>query len=196
MMWATSELIHFDRIASAWLIRRFIDPDAQFTYLKKNERVGDGVYLFGVPGVQLAMHDAESTTFRRILDVYSISDVALSQLGRVIAAGVEHVMHDLSRSGASEREPLAAGLLAVTEGVFLSSATDAECLDRCIPIYDALYTRLLAEEAVANASLNRGSVLEQTMAIAKATRELRAQQSAFSGAAFTDALRATASAPH
>ena len=60
MKWATREMIHFDRIASAWLILRFIDPDAIFTYLKKDELAGDDVHLFGVPGVRLAMHDGQS----------------------------------------------------------------------------------------------------------------------------------------
>jgi hypothetical protein len=129
MKWATRELIHFDRIASAWLILRFVDPDATFAYLKKDEPVDDDVNLFGVPGARLAMHDGQSTTFQRILCAYSISDAALDQLSRIIAAGVNHVMHDAAQSDISKRESLAGGALALTEGIFLLSASDEECLD-------------------------------------------------------------------
>src|SRR5258708_34546973 len=102
MKWATRELIHFDRIASAWLILRFVDPDAKFVYLKEDERVEDDVHLFGVPGVRLAMHDGQSTTFQRILEAYSISGGALDKLSKIITEGVNHVMHDASRSGMSK----------------------------------------------------------------------------------------------
>src|SRR5580704_10440971 len=98
MKWATRELIHFDRIASAWLILRFVDPDATFIYLKKNEFAGDDVNLFGVPGVRLAMHDDQRTTFQRILDAHSISGAALNTLGKIIRDAVNHVIHDASPS--------------------------------------------------------------------------------------------------
>lgn len=190
MRWATRELIHFDRIASAWLIRRFIDLDAEFIYLKKDERVHDDVHLFGAPDVRLGMHDGQSVTFQRILCAYSISDAALDQLSRIIAGGVNHVMHDASRSDISKRESLAGGALALTEGIFLLSANDEECLDRCVPLYDALYARLLAQVALdQNASLTYVSVFTQTLSIANVTRELRQQRLTFSEAAFANVLK-------
>jgi hypothetical protein len=190
MKWATREMIHFDRIASAWLILRFIDPDATFAYLKKDERAGDDVHLFGVPGTRLAMHDGQSTTFQRILEAYSISGAALDKFSEVVTEGVNHVMHDASRSGISKREPLAGGALAFTEGIFLLSATDEECLERCLPLYDALYARLLAQVALdQSVHLSRESVLTQTVTLANATRELRRRQLSFSEVAFAEALK-------
>jgi hypothetical protein len=190
MKWATRELIHFDRIASAWLILRFVDPDATFAYLKKGERVGDDVNIFGVPGVRLAMHDGQSTTFQRILEAYSLSGGALDKISEIISQGVDHVMHDASRSGISKREPLASGALAFTEGIFLLSATDEECLERCLPLYDALYARVLAQVALdQSAHLSHESVLTQTVTLANATRELRRRQLNFSEVAFADALK-------
>jgi hypothetical protein len=190
MKWATRELIHFDRIASAWLILRFVDPDATFIYLKKNEFAGDDVNLFGVPGVRLAMHDDQRTTFQRILDAHSISGAALNTLGKIIRDAVNHVIHDASPSEMSKRESLAGGALAFTEGIFLLSATDEECLERCLPLYDALYARLVAQIALEqSAHLSRESVLTQTMSLANATRELRRQKIHFSEVAFADALK-------
>jgi hypothetical protein len=195
MKWATRELIHFDRIASAWLILRFVDPDAQFIYLEKDDLAGDDVNIFGVPGVRLAMHDDQSTTFQRILEAYSISGAALDKLSNIIADAVNHVMHDASPSGMSKREPLAGGALAFTEGIFLLSATDQECLERCLPLYDALYARLVAQVALdQNAQLSRESVLTQTVSLANATGELRRRKLDFSEVAFADALKVTAPA--
>jgi hypothetical protein len=190
MKWGTSELIHFDRIASAWLILRFVDPDATFIYLKKNEFADDDVNLFGVPGVRLAMHDDQSTTFQRILNAHSISGAALNKLSKIIGDAVNHVIHDASPSGMSKREPLAAGALAFTEGIFLLSATDEECLERCLPLYDALHARLVAQVALEqSAHLSRDSVLTQTVSLANATRELRRRNLNFSEVAFADALK-------
>ena len=195
MRWATRELIHFDRIASAWLILRFIDPAAIFSYLKEGESAAEDVLSFGVPGVQLAMHDGESTTFERIIKAYSISGDAIKALSGIISDGVQHVMLDALRSDASNRSPLAAGALAFTEGVFVTSTSDQECLQRCLPLYDALYARLLAQSALdQNVSFASQSVLKQTLAVASAIRELREQQSSFTQSAFAKALTA-ASAP-
>jgi hypothetical protein len=206
MKWATRELIHFDRIASAWLILRFIDPDATFVYLKEGERAGDverpgdveqgdDVKPFGVPGARLAMHDGQSTTFARILEAYSISGAAIETLSEIITEGVHHVMHDASRSDLSKRAPLTAGALAFTEGIFITSATDQECLERCLPLYDALYARLQAQVALnQNSNFRHQSVLNQTVAIASATRELRQRQCRYSAAAFAEMLAATSPA--
>jgi hypothetical protein len=195
MKWATRELIHFDRIASAWLILRFVDSDAKFIYLKKDEFAGDDVTLFGVPGVRLAMHDAESTTFFRILKAYAISEAALDKLSKIIADAVDHVMHDASPSGLSEREPLAGGALALIEGIFLLSPTDEVCLERCLPLYDALYARLEAQVALDQSPhVSHESVLTQTVSLANATRELRRRQLNFSAVAFSEALEVAAPA--
>jgi hypothetical protein len=195
MKWATRELIHFDRIASAWLILRFVDPNATFAYLKKDAPVGDDVNLFGVPGARLAMHDGQSTTFQRILEAYSLSGRALDKLSEIISEGVKHVMHDASRSSISKREPLAGGALAITEGIFLLSATDEQCLERCLLLYDALYTRLLAQAVLdESAHLSRESVLTQTVSLANATGELRQRQLDFSEATFEHALKIAAPA--
>jgi len=85
MKWATRELIHFDRIASAWLILRFIDPDARFIFLKADETPDSEALLFGVPGARFAPHDGEVTTFERIRDGHALNDAALAKLSRIVA---------------------------------------------------------------------------------------------------------------
>jgi hypothetical protein len=188
MRWATRALIHLDRVASAWLILRFVDPDAQFIFLTDGQAADDDVTLFGLPGTPLAAHDGEGTTFQRIVDAYSINDPALALVGNVVTEVVSHVMHDRDR-GAS-RGQYAAGVLAVAEGTMLLSATDAECLKRSLPVYDALYVRLQAQIAMdCVVPSPPASVLEQTLQLSRATSVLRKDQANFSSDAFAEALR-------
>jgi hypothetical protein len=175
-------MIHFDRVASAWLILRFIDPDAQFIFLADGEAADENVTLFGLPGTRLASHNGEATTFRCILDVYSINDPALSLLDKVVAEIVGHVMYD--------SKPQAGSILAVGEGTMLLSATDGECLERSLPLYDALYARLQAQIAIEHILPSPpASVLHQTVQLSDATSVLRKSRSRFSSDAFAKALR-------
>jgi len=188
MRWATRALIHFDRVASAWLILRFIDPDAQFTFLEEGEEAGPDVTLFGVPGAALASHDGRGTTFQRILETHAIRDVALSKLGRIVADVVDHVMKDRGRVGLALRDPHVGGALAIAEGTMLLAATDTDCLQLSLPLYDALYARLQAQIALEGLAKSPGSVLEETVQISNATRVLRESRWNFSSDAFAKAL--------
>jgi hypothetical protein len=130
------------------------------------------------------------TTFQRILDVYSLRDPALCFLGKIVADVVDHVMHDQDRAGLVQREPLTAGVLALAEGNMLLGATDGECLQRSLPLYDALYARLQAQIAIEHGSLSPpASVLEQTIKFSMATSLLRKAAESFSSQSFANALR-------
>jgi hypothetical protein len=191
MKWATRELIHFDRVASAWLILRFIDQDAHFSFLGPDDAPDDDTTLFGIQGVRLASHDGEATTFQRILDAYSLDESGLILLGRVVADVVDHVMHDRERSALAARGPLVGGVLALAEGVMVLSATDRECLERSLLLYDALYARLQAQIAIERLMPSPpASVLQQTAQLANATGALRKAPSIYSSEGFVNALRA------
>jgi hypothetical protein len=191
MKWATRDLIHFDRVVSAWLILRFVDPDATFDFLKEGEPPATDACPFGIPGVPLAAHDGHRTTFQRILETYAIPGEALQRLSALISDGVRHIMQDASRADAAQRSPIAAGALAITEGILLTSSSDQECLERCLSLYDALHARLLGQVVLDhNPNLAAQSILQQTLALASATRALREKGLSFSEAAFVQTLSA------
>jgi len=189
MKWATLALIHFDRVASAWLILRFVDKEAEFIFLEKGASANADVTLFGMPGARLGSHDAGVTAFQRILRAYEIADPALEELGRIGADAVAHVMQDGERRSASRRNALASGLLAVAEGMMLLSASDAECLNQSIPVYDAFYARLQAQQEIdRRAPSPPATVLEQTLLFSRGARDLRAAGTRYNPAAFAKVL--------
>ena len=144
MKWATRDLIHFDRVASAWLILRFVDPDAEFLFVPPGTPVPDDANGFGIEGGALPPHDAGGTLFERILTAHGIADPVLELMGRLVAAGVRSVMEP----NAPATDQRAFGVLAIAEGMLLRAASDAECLQRSLPLYDALFTRLYAQVAL------------------------------------------------
>lgn len=191
MRWATRSLIHFDRVISAWLIRRFIDPEATFVFLSQGVPVPPDVTPFGLPGANHGAHDNDTSTFQHLLTTYSIRDSALAEIGGIVSGVVAHVMQDANVDGLQSRDARIAGLLTLAEGIMLVSATDDDCLERSLPLYDALYARIQAHGVMARVATaaSSTSVLQQTLQFAHATAALRAVRAPFSPDAFARALR-------
>jgi hypothetical protein len=141
MRWRTLAHLHLDRVASAWLVVRFVDKDAEFEYLDWDTEHPDDAdgKLFGMPGIELSSHDERGTCFSKILRAYKLDDPALALLERVVAAGVAHA---LSHESERDLEPdlqavgVALDLLGIGFGV---TADDAEHLRHAMPLYDALF---------------------------------------------------------
>ena len=134
MRWVTREGARVDRIACPWLIRRFVDPKAEFIYVPQEQvsRVAAGGAIpFDVSGVELG-HRNGRCSFESILDKYELRDPALAVLAKIVhGADVEK---DLAVS------PQAAGLKAIADGfAFLYGTRDQEKLAAESPMYDALY---------------------------------------------------------
>ena len=150
MKWVTRDFVHLDRVASPWLIQRFVDPQAEFVFVpwgQENTRPSDAI-PFGMPGVELGSHDEEGTTFAKILRKYALTDPSLDHIATIIQAGVDHVLHH-AKAGPDDRwAQMAVGLLAVSEGVMLLNDTDDAILKASFPIYDALYANLHAHALV------------------------------------------------
>jgi hypothetical protein len=185
--WATSILIHFDRAASAWLIRRFIDPEASFVFLAPGEGAPPDTTCFGIPGSAFPPPDGEATTFRRLLRAHEMSDQALERLDRIIADGVDHFIHDADAGGLSHRDRLLPGLAALAEGAMLLSVDDYEGLERGSVVFDALYARLVAEAVFEAAGVDERP-MARALRLVHATGGLRAGKEAFSAVAFAKAL--------
>ena len=84
MRWVTREKIKVDRVACPWLIKKFVDSDAEFVFLPRDTdwaRIGDGI-VFDVPGCELG-HHSEDVSFNSIMKKYKLTDPALVLLGEI-----------------------------------------------------------------------------------------------------------------
>lgn len=133
MKWVTRERPKIDRIACPWLIRRFIDPAAEFLYVPADQVLDvaatQDAIPYDVPDVEFS-HVGELCSFDAFLSKYDLHDPALQRLA-VIVRGA-----DTSRL---EIAPQAAGLLAISLGLSRNFASDYEMLSHGMVLYDALY---------------------------------------------------------
>jgi rhodanese-related sulfurtransferase len=132
--WVTRIRPKIDRIACPWLIRRFIDIEAQFLFVEPayvNDVAEElGAIPYDIEGVALS-HRGELCSFDTLLDVFGIDDKALRALALIIR-GADTARPDLA--------PEAAGLLAISLGISqLAGPDDHSALKRGFPVYDALY---------------------------------------------------------
>lgn len=134
MKWVTRERPKTDRVACPWLIRRFIDPDAQIVYAPRDrvlEMAGQlGGRSFDAPGADYT-HRGDLCTFEVLIEEFGLGkDPALVDLARIVhGADVEDPSTD----------PRSAGLLAIAEGLLQVEPDDHEILRIGSRIYDALY---------------------------------------------------------
>ena len=133
MKWITRERPKIDRIACPWLIKRFIDPAAEFLYVPGGDvmRIAkeSGAIPYDVPGVELG-HHGDKCSFDAFIDKYHLEDAALHKLALIVRAA------DCS---APQLAKEAAGLLAISKGLSLNFSDDHEMLMHGMVIYDALY---------------------------------------------------------
>jgi rhodanese-related sulfurtransferase len=131
--WVTRERPKVDRIACPWLIRRFIDPEAEFLYVP-NAAVRDvaketGATPYDVSGVEFG-HVGHQCSFDAFIRIFDIHDTALDLLA-VIVRGAD--------TGAPELTPQSPGLVAFSQGLSATFADDHEQLGHGMVMYDALY---------------------------------------------------------
>jgi hypothetical protein len=129
MRWATRAGVHIDRAACAWLIRRFVDPDAEFTFVGDVAEVPDGATPFDMRGVELG-HVGGECSFETILRRYELTDPVLWRIAEVV-----HVADlDDDRFDAPE----APGLDVLLRGLSMIG-TDEQTLAVSGPLFDGLY---------------------------------------------------------
>ena len=133
MKWVTRARPKVDRVACPWLIKRFVDPQAEFLYVPPEEVMEvagrEGAIPFDVSNVELGHHGLECT-FDAIIKKYKLTDRALQRLA-VIVRGADTDAKDLT--------PESRGLEAIAEGFRLVYQNDHELLERELAVYDALY---------------------------------------------------------
>jgi hypothetical protein len=133
MKWITRERPKIDRIACPWLIKRFIDPNAEIMYvpfaevLIKAEELG--ATPFDLPGVEYT-HYEDQCTFDYFIKKHELKDPALDRLAAIVR-GADTDRHDFA--------PQSAGLEAIFSGLAYNSTDDQELLSFGMRIYDGLY---------------------------------------------------------
>ena len=134
MKWITRERPKIDRLACPWLIRRFIDPGAEFLYVPTKDvqsiAQAEDAIPYDVPGVELT-HVGPRCSFDAFIDKYQLRDRALDRLADIVRAADTDTL-DRSRE--------APGLLAISLGLGANISNDQALLEAAMPIYDALYT--------------------------------------------------------
>jgi len=135
MKWVTRERPKIDRIACPWLIRRFIQADAEFLYVPAEQVFAvakdTGATPYDIPGAEPFAHDGDLCSFDCFIRHFGLSDPALDRLA-VIVRGADTARHDLA--------PEASGLHAISMGLSTNIADDHAMLEQGMVIYDALYS--------------------------------------------------------
>lgn len=134
MKWITRERPKIDRIACPWLIKNFVDADAEFIYTHADKVKEQAKKLkatpFDVPDVEFS-HHKDKCTFDYIIEKYKLSDPALQTMA-VIVRGADTDRHDIKSQ--------ASGLWAISAGLAYNVKDDHELLQKGMMIYDALYS--------------------------------------------------------
>lgn len=130
MKWSTRSDCQVDRAACAWLIRRFIDAEAQFVFVDDPDDVPAGSIAFDIRGAELS-HRNGNCSFETFLVHYGLDDPALRALGRVV--------HEADLGDDRYDAPEAPGLEGIVRGL-AATRTDLGLFEATTPIFDALYT--------------------------------------------------------
>lgn len=137
MRWVTWENVGVDRIGCAWLIRRFVDAEAEFVFIAEGQQtLPDDAEPFDIPGTRLS-HHAGHSSFHTIVQEYGLDDPVLRRIARIVdeADVTQEVLV----------EPAAPGLDLVCQGIRLVSPDDHTAIERGHLIYDALYAQLASD---------------------------------------------------
>lgn len=131
MRFVTRQRVHVDRIATAWAIRRFVDPEATFKFVpwRTDPRTIDGV-PFDIRGAELS-HRGGRCTLEALISKYELTDSALRRMARIIRGA------DLPQE--EPAPPEARGVLAIFDGIRDDCHTDEERLERGFVVCEALY---------------------------------------------------------
>jgi hypothetical protein len=134
MKWITRERPKIDRIACPWLIKNFVDKEAEFIYVPKEAVFSKAKELiaipYDIPGAEYS-HEGNFCTFDYFLKKHELNDPALHQMA-VIVRGADTDSFNLA--------PQAAGLWAISAGLSFNIKNDLEQLSVGMKIYDALYS--------------------------------------------------------
>jgi len=135
--WITRKDVKVDRVACPWLIKRFVDPQAQFLFVEEKDLLEkatqEAAIPFDAPKIDAIKlnHRGPRCTFEAIIEDYSISDAAVQRLALIVRAA------DIK--GQEDMAPEGIGLRSIAQGFAAMGLSDEDRLARQFPVYDALY---------------------------------------------------------
>ncbi|MFP3125622.1 chromate resistance protein [Ectobacillus funiculus] len=137
MKWVTWKNVGVDRMACAWLIRKWIDSEAEFLFIPVGQKpFPEGAEPFDIPGVRLS-HRKGHCTFHTMLREFEVKDPILEQIALIVDEA--DIVQEVSL------EPIAPGLDFICDGIRLASPDDITALERGSLIFEALYAQLSAK---------------------------------------------------
>jgi hypothetical protein len=129
MKWATRKDIHIDRAACAWLIKRFVDAEAEFVFVDDPDEIPADATAFDVPGVDLS-HHGNDCSFETFLRRYELDDPVLWEIAKIV--------HEADLADDLYNAPEAPGLDVLLRGLSMIY-DDHELLGISQPLFEALY---------------------------------------------------------
>ena len=133
MKWVTYSHVHLTVLSCAWVIRRFVDSEAEFLFVPESQvkevATQTGAIPFNVPDVELGPHEGRCS-FESIMLKYELKDPALARLAKIVRPNPAAVIN---------RDPIRLGLAAIARGYGLRYPDDGMNLEREYEVYDALY---------------------------------------------------------
>jgi hypothetical protein len=137
--WVTRQGVHVDRIACAWLIRRFIDPGAQFLFVpEKKHKPAAGQLGFDMADAEFT-HEGDKCSFEVLAERVAPADMALKSIAEII--------HDLDLKDRKFARPETAGIGHVIEGICATQRKDLDRIARGAALFDDTYERFRKDTA-------------------------------------------------
>jgi hypothetical protein len=152
MKWITRKNIKVDRVACPWLIRRFIDSDAQFLFVEESALLDvaarESAIPFDAPRLSnVALnHRGDRCTFEAIIEDYKLNQPGLTRLALIVRSA--------DVKGQEPVAPEGLGLRAIAEGFQAMGLSDEERLAKQFPVYDALLAYCLKSTTSTNKEIN------------------------------------------
>ena len=155
MIWVTSPGLKINRAATAWLIRRFIDPDAQFVFVSAGNVADEALRLGGIGfHAPRSRYPARNSQGRTPFEVLAIEHCATDEALQLMSALVRQADVPQPRE-----MPEAAGLRLISSAFPLVTADDNEIIERSSLMYDALYAAVQQKVRAARATGNQETVI-------------------------------------
>ncbi len=134
MKWVTRQFVHVDRTACPWLIKKFVDPAAEFIFVppEEIERIvsQERAIPFDTLNAELG-HHGDKCSFDAIVQKYAIRDEAVLKVADIVRAADTNKLATV---------PEAAGLESIMTGIGISAKDDIEAVQKAAGVYDALYS--------------------------------------------------------
>jgi hypothetical protein len=144
MKWITRKDVKVDRVACPWLIKKFVDSQAEFLFVEEKDLLEQakqqGAIPFDAPKIEAIKlnHRGPRCTFEAIIEDYAISDPALQNFALIVRAADVKGQENVAAEGV--------GLRSIAQGFAAMGLSDEDRLARQFPIYDALYAYVQSKE--------------------------------------------------